>query len=484
MIPKIFTFSPVEASMWTMMIDFQNFMVVKVFASSVFISIMFLFFGYKIIREAQKYIANENPAFIHNVSGHFVCMVLALTIFMYANARPFLAVDANDRSWESSQTGKSTINNGLFFYTLIHFSSHQLSNYISKLISGFFKDELYQKSPDLAVKTILAASSVNLDDSNISFKIDKLVRQCGNSKSINTKDDFKSLSQLFNLSNSKCQLLYSSLNSDLQQWVKDKTPFHVSLLNQVSPSINFYKMLADEKVVNNYIIASSVIDYGTTQKASKGSINSQKNALLMDDSEHFWYTFQRLFSGDLVPYLFDLFNITDDGQGGAQAKFAKNEAAQMFDRMVALLPAFRGMIKGFLALSFVVCVFSLSVGYLKPVVWWLGVLFYDFLYTPLSTLLYSITNWFNSRDFILSNLDGLNNDPLLLSGIASFNEGLIGIHTVYYLVQMVLMSMFVVSVIGGGWAVNKMSWLSGAGVGAGATRLATSSMKMFKKGAS
>jgi hypothetical protein len=155
----------------------------------------------------------------------------------------------------------------------------------------------------------------------------------------------------------------------------------------------------------------------------------------------------------------NLFNENGDGE----AAINRNEARNIYNNLLNLIPAFKGLVKAFIAIAFLAAAGGLCLGFIKPLLWWLGLVMMDMVYEPLSTLNYEI-NALLLRSSEIGNAFGeLSHDPLAVMGAAIIDSKLVQYQTAYFLSQFVIAAIFVVGIIGSGFAVNKMSFSQGAG---------------------
>ena len=224
------------------------------------------------------------------------------------------------------------------------------------------------------------------------------------------------------------------------------------------------KGFTKREAIENKIVASALVSY-VKDKSRRGrdEINTNKDALGITDNEDYaWFTLQRALSGGAMPAMFSsLFGSGGNIDGGIH----RNEARMVYNNLYNLLPSFRGYIKIYLSVFFILASAALSLGFTKPMFAWSISLLMDSAYLPVSALNYHVHSFIMSAGEVGQKFADLSSDPMLLLAAASIDSSLVFFQTTYFLVQFVIAALLVVGIIFSGFAVNKMSFGQGLAFG-------------------
>jgi hypothetical protein len=327
-----------------------------------------------------------------------------------------------------------------------------------------FKDNAYLTAPDMMFKLLVNTASMQLDNPELTTRLDSLMQDCGDPQKGTVMGPGSGVGSLLDLDNPDCLARYRAMQTSLKQWAGAKIPSYVKKVSETSPTELPYNVRAfsNREVLENKIIGSALVAYAKDKtRGMKDGINTNTDALnITKTSDHFWYLLQKAASGGGVASMVaNLFNENGDGE----AAINRNEARNIYNNLLNLIPAFKGLVKAFIAIAFLAAAGGLCLGFIKPLLWWLGLVMMDMVYEPLSTLNYEI-NALLLRSSEIGNAFGeLSHDPLAVMGAAIIDSKLVQYQTAYFLSQFVIAAIFVVGIIGSGFAVNKMSFSQGAG---------------------
>ncbi|MCB9228960.1 MAG: hypothetical protein H6618_05050 [Deltaproteobacteria bacterium] len=275
-----------------------------------------------------------------------------------------------------------------------------------------------------------------------------------------------SLFSLFDESKTECQQRYEILKSELTKWVRKNEPYYyVDMMHRgVSDIFNIFR---DREAMDNKIIASAVIAYGK----SRGNGNPHHlnhEALNLGSSEYFWTSFQKIFTTDGI---LNLVNFWTWGSTNIQSEMERNNAALIYNRLLNLIPWFRGAIKSLIAISFIFSAAALAFGALKPMIWWFGILMMEAVYGPASALVYHMSGLFIKFSDLLQKFQSLKFDPMMLIAAHEIDQTLAYLQTVYFIVQMVIVFIFCFGIMQSGWAIQKTNYNPNFGISQGVQKI-------------
>jgi len=349
---------------------------------------------------------------------------------------------------------------------MFHKATTELSSFATEILGKIFGDETYLKSPDMVFKLFASMSAVSLDDPQISAKLDALVVACGDTidgRVLNTSDSFFSL-----LDNTKddCQLRYADLRTELLDWVRENQPYYY--VDMMSTDLSdMFDIFRDKELMDNKLIASALVNYGKS-KTNGNAHHLNTEALNLGTSGYFWTSFQKIFTTDSF---INTVNFMTGGDTNVESEMARNNAALLYNRLLNLLPWFRGAIKVVLALGFILAAAALGFGWLKPMVWWLGVLFMEAAYGPLSALAYHISAFFVNTNGVLDKLGMLKMDPMILMAAHEIDQSMAYLQTGYFVIQMVIIFVFCYGILKSGWAIRSTDYNPNFGVSQGVQKV-------------
>lgn len=478
---EFFTLTPLEAAYWALGVSVQTALATKMTGNVLFTAIAVTFFGWRFYRQLSS--VGKGVPIVEvrqNVFEQAIYLVIGLVLLRTISPVPFSPKDYSGKQWTSysgvrqnqEYQALQNASGGLTWYLRAVGAARGLSSYATKIINKMVNDNTYGGSSNLAFRMLVASANVQIDDPNISSKIDALVQQCSDRKIIDANGRDANFESLLDLSKPECEGRYRVVKSEMKNWAQRKMPEYIRKTLRENPEDMPLpaRELADEELMENKLIASAMVMYGRNR--AKDAVDSQNNnlsALRIDHgtSEHFWYTLQKaLTTGGFVTGFASLFGKGQD----VDDALVLNEAGQIYHQFYKMLPVAKGLLHIFLAISFLVTSFALSCGQTGGVIWWLRTVLLTSLFEPLSVLNYHIcTLMMRSSEEYGHALGSLANDPMALAGAAAIDHRLAQVKTGYYLAEMALISATVLSVLGGGWVFNKLGFAQGATV-SGAVR--------------
>ena len=468
----MFTLTPMEGALWHLGVSAQAEIALKVFGNIVFTGVVVFFVMKHVLTTLQ---ASTSGADGHDIAKQLLifafCVVAGLTMLRTVASTPFQPVDSGGQEWSSyrfvrNNSDYQQLNNstdGLWWYRLLHGSTVSISKYMTKIASGIFGDEMFLRSPDLMFKLLTATAAVQIDDARITTELDDFLARCSDTQKGRVADTSSSIGDLLNMSDPDCAQRYRELQYGLKIWVKGSMPTLVKKAQQESSNALPAHIIgfSNAEALENKVIGSALVNYGR-QKARgyTDAINTNVKELgIQDKSDHFWFNLQRIFSAGALPAMVS--HIFTEGRD-VEAGINRNEARIVYNNLLNLLPSFKGYVKIFVALAFIFAAAGLCLGFVKPMLWWGGLLLMEMVYEPLATLNYEIHSMMLASSEVGRAFADLSRDPLALMGAALIDTKLVHYQTTYFLSQFVIAALFIVGIIGSGFAVNKMSFGQGA----------------------
>ncbi len=469
----MFTLTPIEGTLWHLGVAVQTEIALKVFGNVVFTGVV-VFFLMKHVLQTLSSSAQGNDG--HDIARQLLtygfCVVMGLTLLRSVAATPFQPHDAGGRDWVSYRYVRSNADyqqlknstDGLWWYRLLHGATVSISKYMTSIASGIFGDDTFLRSPDLMFKLLTATAAVQLDDASITTELDDFLAQCSDTRKGRVANASSTMGDLLNMSNPACAQRYRELQDDLKAWVKGAMPALVHKAQRVSSDalptriVNFTRA----ETLENKVIGSALVNYGRQKvRGYTDAINTNVKELgIQDKSDHFWFNMQRIFSTGALPAM--LSHVFTEGRD-VEAGINRNEARIIYNNLVNLLPSFKGYVKLFIALAFIFAAAALCLGFTKPLLWWGSLLLMEMVYAPLATLNYEIHSMMLASSDIGQAFADLSRDPLALMGAALIDTKLVHYQTAYFISQFVIAALFVIGIVGSGFAINKMSFSQGAG---------------------
>lgn len=469
----MFSLTPIEAAIWQAGVAAQSAIASKLFAGSLitgFIAIFFIKYALKALRSAEE---GAGPTdVLAQIGTYGFCAALGLTFIHAGSATPFKPQDAGGREWGSYDFVKSSqkfdslkdSHNGLYWYTMLHGAGNEVSKYLAKIVAMTFKDNAYLTAPDMMYKLLVNTASMQLDNPDLTTSLDNLMEDCADPQKGTVIGSGSGVGSLLDLDNPDCLSRYKNMQASLKQWAGAKIPSYVKKVSELSPTELPYNVrgFSSREILENKMIGSALVSYAKDKvKGMKDGINTNTDALnITKTSDHFWYLLQKAASGGgIASMVANLFNDNGDGE----AAINRNEARNIYNNLLNLIPAFKGLVKAFIAIAFLAAAGGLCLGFGKPFLWWIGLVMMDMVYEPLSTLNYEISSFLLRSSEIGNAFGELSHDPLAVMGAAIIDSKLVQYQTAYFLSQFVIAAIFVVGIVGSGFAVQKMSFSQGAG---------------------
>jgi hypothetical protein len=469
----MFSLTPIEAAIWQAGVAAQSAIASKVFVNAIFIGFSMIFFMRYALQVFEKSKNGEGPEDAAvQIAAYGFAVALGMIFVFSLSSTPFKPQDASGKNWGDYQFVKSSNkyetlqsdHNGLYWYTVIHGAGNELSKYMAKIVGMTFRDGAYTQAPDMMFKLLVNTASMQLDDPALTTSLDSLMQECGDPKTGTVIGANSGVGSLLDLDRPDCMDRYKDLQKSLKTWASRKIPGYVKKVSQTSSEDLPYAVrgFSDQETLENKMIGSALVAYAKDKaRGFKDGMNTNTDALsLTSKQDHFWYLMQKAASGGgFAAMVANLF--TDDGD--AEAGINRNEARNIYNNLLNLIPSFKGLVKAFIAVAFLLAAGGLGFGFTKPMIWWLGLVAMDTVYEPLSTLNYEIHALLLRSSEIGAAFADLSRDPMAIMGAAIIDSKLIQYQTAYFLSQMAIAAIFVVGIIGSGFAVNKMSFAQGAG---------------------
>ncbi len=469
----MFSLTPIEAAIWQAGVAAQSAIASQVFGSVIFtgfIMIFFIKYALKTLKSSED--GSDAIDVTRAIGAYGFSVAVGLTFLHAMSATPFKPQDASGREWGSYGFVKSSnkyenlqeSHNGLYWYTLIHGAGNELSRFLAKVVGMTFRDDTYLMAPDMMFKLLVNTASMQLDNPELTANLDKLMEDCGDPQRGTVMGPGSSVGSLLDLQKSDCLVKYNEMQSALKQWASAKIPAYVKKVSDVPATELPYNVrgFSNRDILENKMIGSALVAYAKDKtRGMKDGINTNTDALsLTKTSDHFWYLMQKAVSGGGIASMVANL-VTDNGDG--ESAINRNEARSIYNNLLNLIPAFKGLVKAFIAIGFLAAAAGLCFGFSKPMAWWLGLVAMDMVYEPLSTLNYEISAFLLKSSEIGTAFGELSNDPMAVMGAAIIDSKLVQYQTAYFLSQFAIAAVFVVGIVGSGFAVNKMSFSQGAG---------------------
>ncbi|RYZ89316.1 MAG: hypothetical protein EOP04_07155 [Proteobacteria bacterium] len=469
----MFSLTPIEAAIWQAGVGIQSALAAHLFSSMFFTGFVLAFFLKNILKAFHS--VNQG-AKIEDVTIQVGAIMLSLALgltFLHANATTaFKPQDSKGRNWSDYQFVKSSNkytalqdnHNGLWWYRLLHGGSTELSKYLTVVVGKIFRDDSYAAAPDMMFKLLVNTASMQIDNPELTLSLDNMMQTCGDPQKGTVIGPSSGVGDLLDLGRPECMQQYQDLQVKLKQWASTKIPTYVKKVSETpSEGLPFaVRGFSDREVLENKIVGSALVAYAKDKsRGFKDGVNTNTDALsITDKQDHFWYLLQKAASGGgFASMLANLFS--DDGS--SEAAINRNEARNIYNNLLNLIPSFKGIVKAFIAISFLFAAAALAFGFSGPALWWLSVLAMDMVYEPLSTANYQINVSLMKSSEIGAAFGHLSQDPMAVMGAAIIDSNLVTYQTAYFLSQMAIAAIFVVGIVGSGFAVNKMSFSQGAG---------------------
>lgn len=448
--PKVFTLTPAEAGMWQAAVNGQGALVSYIFDTPTFKTAAWLFFSIYLIKGLKAYADSFNVEHLEKIFVKFLCLVAGLWILMTVNSKPFSVVSDSGRSWTGT-IERPISSNGLMFYSIAHKATTELSKMATKVVGLVFGDGSYLRSPDMVYKIFTSMAAVTLDDPGVSAKLDALASECGDTRLGKMLTGTSSMAELFDLEKPDCRQKYDALQIDLKAWVEEKMPNYFNILQSEQQYPTFLNRFRDAETVENKIIASAIIDYGKS-KNERDIQHLNVGALNLDTSDYFWISFQKMFSTE---GMLNLVNIIGQSDRNIDASLSRNHSALAYNRLLNLIPWFRGALKAVLAITFIIMAAMLTFGFVWPLRAWVTALFMEAAYGPVSALAYHFTGLFLRYSEVFERFDTLKNTPLVLVAAHEIDQSVAYLQTIYFILQMVVIFVFGFGILKAGWAVRE-----------------------------
>jgi hypothetical protein len=469
----MFSLTPIEAAIWQAGVAAQSSIATHVFGSVIFtgfIMIFFIKYALKVLKSSEE--GADAVDVTRAIGAYGFSVAVGLTFLHAMSATPFKPQDAGGRDWgsygfvQSSNKYESLreSHNGLHWYTLIHGAGNELSRFLAKVVGMTFRDNTYLMAPDMMFKLLVNTASMQLDNPELTANLDRLMQDCGDPQKGTVMGPGSGVGSLLDLDRPDCLSKYGEMQSSLKQWASAKIPAYVKKVTDMPAAELPYNVrgFSNRDVLENKMIGSALVSFAKDKaRGMKDGINTNTDALnITKTSDHFWYLLQKAASGGgIASMVANLFDESGDGESAIN----RNEARSLYNNLLNLIPAFKGLVKAFIAIGFLAAAAGLCLGFSQPMVWWLGVVAMDMIYEPLSTLNYEISALLLKSSEIGTAFGELSHDPLAVMGAAIIDSKLVQYQTAYFLSQFAIAAVFVVGIIGSGFAVNKMSFSQGAG---------------------
>ena len=395
----MFSLTPVEAAIWNMAVMIQGWLSQNIFGTLQFKFLVILSFAGMFLWCMSKIRQGEDID--SQQLGKSIIIYLSLMsfglIFLTAkNSAPFNPTSHSGDSWKSisGRTELEYQSNGLYWYTIFHKGTNQISKFIVDGINSIFNDKLYSKSPDILFKTLVATSEVAIDSPEITETFMALAKDCTDTRNAKILEKNESLEKLYKLEDPNCNSLYNDLLRQLDSWASKNMPSFLHSVGYNASKLPLgFSSVGDMKFLKNKVISSAIINL-VKQKTGEGNYEMHYKALRMenDGGEKFLFTIQRFLNTGAKWSI--AFSNPFTGENNMAGKIIKNEAANMYNNFINLLPSIKGYLKAFLVLSFLAASAGLCFGSVKMFLWWFSILGLEALYGPLSTLNYHISSIF------------------------------------------------------------------------------------------
>ncbi len=471
----LFSITPVEAALWNAALGIQTYLADEIFGTLQFTSLVVtVFAGFVLYRLYRVGKGDSAEGLAQGIMTHLLCMGAGLLCLTTVNTDPIKLQDSGGGDWASkgavigSSKFKALQNSqeGLYWYTMFHKATTEVSLMMLKGVTNVFSDEMYLKSPNVLFKILATSSSIALDDPKIASEFDLLVEHCSDPKKLNILGKDDSFSALFDLNDENCEQNYNHFQADLRGWAKRKMPGYLKEIEDSNSSFFSDEAIAftEPEALENKVIASALVSYikGKAGPRTDDALNvNEKELGLKGFGDQMWFDMQRILTGGgLIPGVLGFWA----GDGSVEAGFVKNEAGIIYNNLLNLLPAIRGWIKAYIVISFILVSAALMLGLWKPMKWWLGLIILEMFFLPSAALAYEIHSFFLASSDTIASFGALRNDPMILAGAAMIDAELVRISTIYFCIECAIISSFAVKALRAGWVVGQLSFAHGSAV--------------------
>lgn len=446
-----FTQSPIEATIWTVFVELQEWIAATLLQTAVFKAAVVTWIGILFVRAIAEMMTSGMPGL---VLGRFVtvlaCSALGTVLLKAKASADFRPINARQQAWSEASrvraAGKYQAltrgTKGLHYYVLIHRGVAAVGDYIASQVATLFKNRSYQEAPYLLVQTLAQTAGATLDDPAAVTSLSWLFEHCTDRREAVVVEATASYAALFDLASPDCRERYAQLRQELSHWAQDKwgsSAWNASRLaiEQLGAKLGF----VDEATLQNKLIASAVLNLARS-RLGQNIDNVHTGALLSRSDAVFGNAATAMVALDNAVSFAGLTNGLLNRLTGTDfvAADGRNKSAALYNKIVQYLPPIRGYAKGLVALAFSFAAASLCFGTWRFMLAWFGMLILFTAYEPLSVILYETTMLFTDAQETVEAMAALQEDPLVLAGAAVIDDNLARIQAVYFTLQMGLVA--------------------------------------------